>query len=888
MTPCLNETTVLAFLAGTLSPPERATVESHVAACSACVEVLTWAAADSANVSRAPGREGPPFLGQLAPGARVDRYQVLGPIGRGGMGEVYAAYHPDLDRRIALKIVFEASADAAERRARLLREARAIARLSHPNVVTVFDAGTVGDRVYIAMEYIDGETLDAWLAAKARGWAEILDVFVAAGRGLAAAHAARIIHRDFKPQNVMIARDGSVRVMDFGLAQLLREEAISSPGSSRDALAMSSEVDVSAEDSFDGSAAAPGPTRATKTGARLGTPAYMAPEQWRGETTDARADQFSFCVALHEALYGVRPTLDHHSGPLGIDGERKLHRAVGVPAWLRAVITRGLATARERRYPSMDELLRAVTRGRTRLRRRLSVVAATATALALVVELRLARERRIDCAPPRDRLAASWAPNAASNPRRQAIHARFLASGRPSAETSWQRVSRLLDDYLIGWSAMYVDTCEATQVRGEQSGEVLDLRMSCLAENLDEVRALTDVLVSADASAIASSVTAVQDLTPVKRCADLEILRSAVPLPRDDRTLRAVREVERSLRDALALDEVGNRRESLAAAKALRSRAEAIGYRPLVARVLDAIGRPTTTSNPARAESILEEAVVDAEIAHEDVTVARAMSTLTYAVGYGLGRTRDGLRWARLAEAVLDRLGPGNSRLRAWVKNDAAAVMAQAGDYRGAQALFEEAVRLKEKELGSDHPDVAVSLGNAALADVELGKFPEALAASERAVVIYERHGDPDTWTLGGAYSIRGESLAKLGKREEAAADFRRALQILEPATQADAVTHSELATALHRFGSLRLDQQQPESAVPMLERALEIRQRSEIDQTLVAETRFLLARALWDSGGSRTRARSLATNARKDFEARRSQRVHAVDAWLSARDLRE
>src|SRR6516164_423357 len=174
MTPCLNETTVLAFLAGTLSPPERATVESHVAACSACVEVLTWAAADSANVSRAPGREGPPFLGQLAPGARVDRYQVLGPIGRGGMGEVYAAYHPDLDRRIALKIVFESGADASERRARLLREARAIARLSHPNVVTVFDAGTVGDRVYIAMEFVDGETLDAWLAAKPRGWAEIL------------------------------------------------------------------------------------------------------------------------------------------------------------------------------------------------------------------------------------------------------------------------------------------------------------------------------------------------------------------------------------------------------------------------------------------------------------------------------------------------------------------------------------------------------------------------------------------------------------------------------------------------------------------------------------------------------------------------------------------
>ena len=142
------------------------------------------------------------------------------------MGEVYAAYHPDLDRRIALKVVRRIGRpNAAERRARLLREARAIARLSHPNVVAVYDAGTVGDRVYIAMEFVEGETVDDWLRSKPRGWREILDVFIAAGRGLAAAHAAGIIHRDFKPQNVMIGRDGSVRVMDFGLARLAEEPA---------------------------------------------------------------------------------------------------------------------------------------------------------------------------------------------------------------------------------------------------------------------------------------------------------------------------------------------------------------------------------------------------------------------------------------------------------------------------------------------------------------------------------------------------------------------------------------------------------------------------------------------------------------------------------------
>src|SRR5262252_3184709 len=222
---CLEETTVVAFLDGSLTPAARATVETHVAACSACAELVTWVAADqAAATARAPGYEGPPFVGQLHPGSRVGRYQILGAVGRGGMGEVYAAYHPDLDRRIALKVVRGFDGDSGERRIRLLREARAIARLSHPNVVTVHDAGTFGDRVFIAMELIDGWTIDQWLRAEPRTWQQVLDVFIAAGRGLAAAHAAGVVHRDFKPQNVMIGREGAVRVMDFGLARLAQED----------------------------------------------------------------------------------------------------------------------------------------------------------------------------------------------------------------------------------------------------------------------------------------------------------------------------------------------------------------------------------------------------------------------------------------------------------------------------------------------------------------------------------------------------------------------------------------------------------------------------------------------------------------------------------------
>ena len=284
----------MAFLHGGLAAANRSVVEGHVASCSACAELVTWAAADQANSSRSVGHEGRPFVGQLAPGSRVDRYQILGAVGRGGMGEVYAAYHPDLDRKIALKVVHEAGAESAERRARLLREARAIARLSHPNVVVVHDAGTVDGRVYIAMEFVEGETVDAWLRAGSRGWREVVDVFIAAARGLAAAHAAGIVHRDFKPQNVMIGRDGTVRVMDFGLARLA-EEPPDCP-------------DVGA------TGPATRPRDGDEDGRAVGTPAYMAPEQFRGEAIDARADQFSFCVALHEALFGIRPALAHLEG----------------------------------------------------------------------------------------------------------------------------------------------------------------------------------------------------------------------------------------------------------------------------------------------------------------------------------------------------------------------------------------------------------------------------------------------------------------------------------------------------------------------------------------------------------------------------------------------
>jgi formylglycine-generating enzyme required for sulfatase activity len=440
---CLSEGTVIEFVDGVISPAARSVVEAHVAACWACNELVIEAAAALRDGTRPLAWIGRPPASRLPTGSRVGRYQILDRVGRGGMGEVYAAYHPDLDRRIALKVVHEAGTAAADRQARLLREARAIARLSHPNVVAVYDAGTVADRVYVAMEFVEGMTIDRWLAAARRSWREILRVFTAAGRGLAAAHAAGLVHRDFKPQNVMIARDGSVRVMDFGLARLTAVESASNapavtpppPSDDQPATALST---------------------VTQAGTVVGTPAYMSPEQFRGDPADARSDQFSFCVALYEALYGVRPfrgenllslTMSVTEGELRSANDAAKH---GVPVWIRRAITLGLRRDPADRFPSMQALIdRLEDDPAIRRRRRLGAGAVVAVVVATMLvawqitsQRRAAAEREIARHVDEGTRATAEARKAASEARslRQDAFAAFDRPDRRNGELLWRQV----------------------------------------------------------------------------------------------------------------------------------------------------------------------------------------------------------------------------------------------------------------------------------------------------------------------------------------------------------------------------------------------------------------------------------------------------------------
>ena len=863
---------MLAFLGGALPMDARATVEEHIATCDACADLVTWAAADQAtSTTRLPGHEGRPFVGELHAGARVGRYQILNPIGRGGMGEVYAAYHPDLDRRIALKVVHGLDGSSGERRKRLLREARAIARLSHPNVITVHDAGALGERVFIAMELIDGQTIDQWLRAEARTWQEVLDVFMAAGRGLAAAHAAGVVHRDFKPDNVMIARNGAVRVMDFGLARVEEED---SGGGGGDRRASPAEDDPTRPLTF-----------VTKTGAIVGTPAYMSPEQFRHERADERSDQFSFCVALHEALFGVRPPAATPALAGELTGDERAPPAPrpGVPAWLRAVVLRGASVDREQRYASMQELLAALESGRTEPRRRVSAIAVGVAAAVLIAGAwRLGHGNRVDCAAPRDRIAAVWAPAAAGDARRQAIHRAFAASGRATAEMSWQRLSKVLDDYMNAWAASYVDTCEATHVRGEQSGEVLDLRMSCLADGMDQVRALTDALANADAPVVSRAVTAASELTPVKRCADVAMLKSAVPLPKDDRTLREVRAIQPAMRDLQVFRDTGNSREILARALALRPRVEAIGYRPLLAELLELIGfaRVYADAGVADAEATLREAMVTAEACHDDVVAAKAALALSYVLGYREGRIKDAEFILQLANAFLDRIEPANERLRSWAMADEAIFHLRQGDFDRARSLSEASVALREKVLGPDHPDVAIGLGQLSFMLADAGQPEPALAAANRAIDIFTKHGDPDGFQLAVILANQCDALNALARYADAEKSCNSSIRIFYQ--QQPNPPHPESAYPFRGLGESKLGQSQPAAAIDFLRNALHICAPDRCDQVLVADTNFALARALWDSGGDRTKAHALTTAAIASFETgHRPTRARAVEAWL-------
>jgi serine/threonine protein kinase len=349
---CPDDATLVELVAGQLDSTSINGLDQHLDSCDECRQVVASLSADG---------------GELHRGASLGRYLIVDVVGSGAMGLVYEAYDPTLHRRVALKVLRAEAPDA-----RLLREARALARLTHPNVVTVYEVGESERGVFVAMELVEGDALSVWTAARTRTIGELCEVFAQAAAGLGAAHGAGLVHRDVKPDNLIVGRDGRVRVTDFGLARAGEtSDCDASPPSER-----LIERTIS------------------RTGALLGTPAYMAPEQLRGEPASPASDQFGLCVALFEAVYGERPFAGSDLASLRaavLEGEPRAVARVGVPRWLEAIVLRGLARDPSRRYPAITDLEAELRRDRRGRRRWLWGAAATAVVATSVGHMELTR-----------------------------------------------------------------------------------------------------------------------------------------------------------------------------------------------------------------------------------------------------------------------------------------------------------------------------------------------------------------------------------------------------------------------------------------------------------------------------------------------------------------
>jgi len=725
-------------------------------------------------------------------GDRLGRYVLLERVGQGGMGVVYSAYDPELDRRVALKLL-RGPSDPRDRTAddvaRLLREARAIARVSHPNVIAVFDVSTAGDVMYIAMEYVEGLTLNRWLRQAPRTAAEVVAIFREAGLGLAAAHDAGIVHRDFKPSNVIVAGGRRARVLDFGLAR-------ADPGST------SGEPPVRRESMQDETIAGGShdllSTSLTRAGVVVGTPFYMAPEQHAGVVASARTDQYAFCVALYWALFGQAPFADDDFGRMVIDKRMGRVRpppgSVPVPRHVTAAVLRGLAVDPEQRWPDMRALLDVLGRDSTSARRRWLGMAATAAAAAVTAGAAVyaGARRESPCSDVEQRLAGVW-----DDERRGVIEQQLGGLDVPYATDALARSAQALDDYGARWSSMYVDACEATHVRKEQSDALLDRRMACLEQRRVAMRVLVDVLATADARVAARAQEAVAALPRIEVCGDTELLVADVEPPAED-VGAAVAELRERLARVGALSAAGRYDDAVGIAREAWEDAQRIEYPPLHAEALLELGVVERVVGEHEAsESHLVDALLLATAHKHDRIAAEAATELAALVGALRARGEEGLRWVALARSLDQRLGR-DGIATAGLDLHEGAVHETMGNYGPARAAFERAVRAREEVHGPDDPIAALWAVNVANVDFVQGRYHDALAGYEAAAAATERAWGPKHPNNVVVAVGLGMVLTALGRYDDAEPQYERARGIGAESLPAD---HPWIAGATCNLG---------------------------------------------------------------------------------------
>ncbi len=842
---------------------------------------------------------------------------------------VYVAFDPDLDRTVAVKVLHVGSDRAQER---LLREARAMARLSHPNVVPVHEVGSFDGGRFVAMELIEGGTLGTW--ADRRGWREILRACIGAGRGLQAAHEAGLIHRDFKPANVLCDADGRARVTDFGLV-LARAET---------------ETTVDVGDRVDDSE--PPSEGLTQTGWAVGTPAYMAPEQSSKAVVDERSDQFSFCVTTWQALCSEHPW---GGGRARTPAPRWPPSAPRVPRGVVGALLRGLSLDPVDRWPSMAALLEALEAASAPPRRGLRALLILAPLGSAGLAAAVFLSRPPDDAPCEDagrHLEGVW-----DGQRRSQVGNALAESGATHGPDTAARTQVLLDMYSQAWVETHQRACLASQ-RGEQSEALLDQKIGCLQTRRAELRALVDILAAADRSTASRAVSAARELSPLDRCEDVVALQESAwtAEPHQVQLLGRVRD---KVTRARALHSAGQYADGLAEARSAVALAEELGGAPVrdEADYMEGVLLDSVGEYEAAAE-VLTAAALDAQRLGHHTTAAKASTMLVSVLGGRLGRSAEAATWALHADVAIEqaRLGRSwESRLhtnlgaaynvagdfdKASVELtramslaaepegetdniDEAAATAEMASLHQSRGHYEEALRLHRRaaELaararGTGHPQVATEFDNVGNALSALGRFEEALSFHERALEIFAHQGF-DHPSYRAALSNLGSTQLSAGRLDEAVETFERVAKSAsrsghDPLNTAvayvnvagalgsverydEAVTYAQrgargledrlgpehpfVASALINLGLSQLGAQRPAAARRSFRRALEIADGQEFPPADLATARFGLARAL----GPSPEARRLAQEAGSAFAAAGQEDEAArVEAFLA------
>lgn len=852
----------------------------------------------------------------LEVGSYVGRYRILSSAGRGGMGNVLAAHDSVLNRRVAIKFL-HVQGDAAH--AWLMREAQAMARIRHPNVVTVYDFGEFRDSVFLTMEYVEGGTLRTWMRTP-RALSEILSMFVGAGRGLAAAHQVGLAHLDFKPENVLI--DGTTsepRVTDFGIAHATRTSE-RPPRPAQDSPAK----DVAERTSQDLLR-----TPLSTSGTPMGTPRYMAPEQHEGEPADGRADQFSFCVALFEAVTGSRPFPAAKSADVlaAIDaGPTDPEALRRVPAWLLPIIVRGLRRSPEERFPSMNALLAELAKDPAPRRRRtltaIGAVAVLAAGIFAYVERDRSRVRA--CHAEADAIESAWSTSTA-----EAGRTAFANSGTAGWQRLWDGTRSAVDTYARQWSATAFDACTAATVEHAQSPTIYQRRKGCLRNRKAELAELGRLLGEADVKLVQRAPDTAAALSPIETCSDIDALLAPGTTADDPAVERRVAELRSTVAEAKTLREAERQSAALERVTPVVEEARRIGFVPLIAEALVVEGR--SNEQVAEAREHLIEAYRLAIASRRFITAGLAAKTLTDVEGHVLSHHKEGHFWARLTEAALggatsleaDDIRTHTLVFEIYIYNEegiadravAAAkaaleltskrhagderaferphiamgvALVTAGDADGARREFEIALGISERVYGADHPRVADRLSDIATIEIADGHYDVAERELDRALEVNKRARGPDHLNEAIYLLNRSEALFGRGAYEAALSDIAESRRIYEarlgPDTADIAILETRAAMCERALGRT------PQAMASILSAERIAAASSDTQPNQLAEMRFTHAELLVDAQGDRARALDLARQARAYYVSEKTEQktradresLTKIDDWLA------